>query len=270
MQECRAPETFAVTWEFGEMVSWLTVTLTEADGGAVLELAHEAPVDPQMWTQFGPGAVGVGWDLGLMALGLHLESGAAVDPADRPGVPDDTRGRRVRRRRRGRLGRRRGRRRGRPGAGAGRRPGDRSVLHGDARGRVTTASDASDASDAPDALDALGDPSRRRILELLAGTERTVGELVAGLQERGPISQPAVSQHLAVLRGAGLVRVRPEGTRRFHAVDEDGVAAVRGWLDRLLDPFEQPLDALATEVARGRRARRPGVTGDQPAARRAR
>ncbi|MEI4280829.1 SRPBCC family protein [Klenkia terrae] len=81
VQECRAPESFAATWEFGEMVSWLTVTLTEADGGTVLELAHEAPVDPQMWTQFGPGAVGVGWDLGLMALGLHLESGAPVDPA---------------------------------------------------------------------------------------------------------------------------------------------------------------------------------------------
>lgn len=82
VQECRSPKSFAVTWEFGEMVSWLTVTLTEADGGTVLELAHEAPVDPQLWTQFGPGAVGVGWDLGLMALGLHLESGVPVDPAE--------------------------------------------------------------------------------------------------------------------------------------------------------------------------------------------
>ncbi|MEI4280828.1 metalloregulator ArsR/SmtB family transcription factor [Klenkia terrae] len=123
---------------------------------------------------------------------------------------------------------------------------------------------------AAQALDALGDPTRRRILELLAGTERTVGELVAGLQERGRISQPAVSQHLAALRDAGLVRVRPEGTRRFHAVDNGGVVAVRAWLDRLGDPFDQPLDALATEVARGRRARRGEVPADQPAARRAR
>lgn len=113
-----------------------------------------------------------------------------------------------------------------------------------------------------DAFDALGDPTRRRILELLAGTERTVGELVAAL---GRISQPAVSQHLAVLRDAGLVQVRAEGTRRFHAVDDAAVAAARAWLARLADPFGQPLDALATEVARGRRAR--GVTARADATR---
>ena len=61
------------------MVSWLQVRLTSVDGGTALELAHEAPVDPDMWGQFGPGAVGVGWDLGLMGLGLHLESGTPVD-----------------------------------------------------------------------------------------------------------------------------------------------------------------------------------------------
>ncbi|SDF87489.1 ArsR/SmtB family transcription factor [Klenkia brasiliensis] len=117
-----------------------------------------------------------------------------------------------------------------------------------------------------DPFDALGDPTRRRILELLAGTERTVGEVVGAL---GRMSQPAVSQHLAVLRDAGLVRVRAEGTRRFHAVDEAAVAAAGDWLARLLDPFGQPLDALATEVARGRRAR---ARAAQPAeeARRAR
>ncbi|MEI4273663.1 metalloregulator ArsR/SmtB family transcription factor [Klenkia sp. LSe6-5] len=119
-----------------------------------------------------------------------------------------------------------------------------------------------------DPFDALGDPTRRRILELLAGTERTVGELVAAL---GRISQPAVSQHLAVLRDAGLVRVRAEGTRRFHAVDDAAVAAARAWLARLTDPFDQPLDALATEVARGRRARARGTSVQSPdAARRAR
>ena len=116
---------------------------------------------------------------------------------------------------------------------------------------------------------ALGDPTRRRILELLAGTERTVGEVVSGL---GRFSQPAVSQHLAVLRDAGLVVVRAEGTRRFHRIDPDAVADAQGWLARLVDPFAQPLDALATEVARGRRARRaPDRSTDQPAeARRAR
>jgi hypothetical protein len=63
------------------MMSWLTVTLTPDGQGTRLELAHEAHVDPAMWGQFGPGAVGVGWDLGLMGLGLHLETGAQVDPA---------------------------------------------------------------------------------------------------------------------------------------------------------------------------------------------
>lgn len=81
VERCDQPESFAVTWEFGGMVSWLTVTLAPDDRGTRLELAHEAHVDPGMWGQFGPGAVGVGWDLGLMGLGLHVESGAQVDPA---------------------------------------------------------------------------------------------------------------------------------------------------------------------------------------------
>jgi uncharacterized protein YndB with AHSA1/START domain len=81
VERCEEPESFAVTWEYGEMVSWLEVTLTPADNGTILELVHEAPVDPDLWGQFGPGAVGVGWDLGLMGLGLHVESGAPVDQA---------------------------------------------------------------------------------------------------------------------------------------------------------------------------------------------
>lgn len=79
------------------------------------------------------------------------------------------------------------------------------------------------------------------------------------------MSQPAVSQHLRVLREARLVSVRAEGTRRFYAVDGDGLDAARAWLDRLADPVRhltRPLDALATEVARGRRARRSG-TGER-------
>ena len=62
------------------MLSWLEVTLTPAGERTALELAHEAYVDPDLWGQFGPGAVGVGWDLALMGLGRHIDSGASVDP----------------------------------------------------------------------------------------------------------------------------------------------------------------------------------------------
>ncbi|KHL11104.1 uncharacterized protein YndB with AHSA1/START domain [Mumia flava] len=82
VEECDAPRTLAVTWEFGGTVSWLRVNLLPADDGTTFELVHEAVVDPDMWAQFGPGAVGIGWDLALMGLGLHLDSGAAVDPAE--------------------------------------------------------------------------------------------------------------------------------------------------------------------------------------------
>lgn len=81
VEHCAEPQSFTVTWEFGAMMSWLTVTLTPDGPGTRLELAHEAHVDPEMWGQYGPGAVGVGWDLGLLGLGLHLETGAQVDPA---------------------------------------------------------------------------------------------------------------------------------------------------------------------------------------------
>src|SRR3954454_3651920 len=79
IERCDPPEAFAVTWEWGPMLSWLTVTLSPTDGGTELELAHEAPVDPERWSQYGPGAVGVGWDLGLIGLELHLATGAPVD-----------------------------------------------------------------------------------------------------------------------------------------------------------------------------------------------
>ena len=122
-------------------------------------------------------------------------------------------------------------------------------------------------------FEALGDPTRRQILELLAGGEQPAGTVVATLQARAPISQPAVSQHLKVLREAGLVTVRAEGTRRLYAIDEAGLDAAKAWLARLADPlapFAQPLDALATEVARGRRARRAARRGRQSGERRRR
>ena len=79
VERCDPPASFATTWEMGPMVSWLQVALTPDGDGTALELTHEAPVDPDLWAQFGPGAVGLGWDLGLMALGLLVDSGEPVD-----------------------------------------------------------------------------------------------------------------------------------------------------------------------------------------------
>lgn len=113
-------------------------------------------------------------------------------------------------------------------------------------------------------FEALGDPVRRAILQLVAGGERSAGALVAEIREHTQISQPAVSQHLKVLREARLVRVRSEANRRFYALEPDGLAAAGEWLADLVDPlarFAQPLDALATEVARGKRERRGKSTG---------
>ena len=93
VERCDEPESFAVTWEFGEMMSWLSVTLAPDGMGTMLELAHEAPVDPAMWEQFGPGAVGAGWDLGLMGLGLHLDTGRQVDPETAVTFPASPEGR---------------------------------------------------------------------------------------------------------------------------------------------------------------------------------
>ncbi|WP_378729816.1 ArsR/SmtB family transcription factor [Nocardia brasiliensis] len=108
-------------------------------------------------------------------------------------------------------------------------------------------------------FEALGDPVRRYILELVATGEQPAGTVVAAVQGHTRISQPGISQHLKVLRDAGLVRVRAEGTRRLYTLDPTGVAAAQSWLTGLADPlaqFAQPLDALATEIARGHRARR--------------
>lgn len=106
------------------------------------------------------------------------------------------------------------------------------------------------------ALDVLADPTRRRILELLADGEQTVATVVAALTAERRISQPAVSQHLRRLLDAGVVRVRAQGRTRRYALEPAGIVAAGAWLEALLDgprPFSQPLDALATEVARGRR-----------------
>lgn len=106
------------------------------------------------------------------------------------------------------------------------------------------------------AFDALGDPMRRRIMELLGEGERPAGAVAEILGASFGISQPAVSQHLKVLREAGLVTVRAEGTRRWYGADLDALDGVRAWLERFADGFAGPLDALETELARGKRERR--------------
>lgn len=80
VERCEPPRLVAVTWEMHGDVSWVTVTLDEHEGKTRLTLEHVACVPEALFDQFGPGAVGVGWDLGLMALGLHFEIKAAVDP----------------------------------------------------------------------------------------------------------------------------------------------------------------------------------------------
>jgi uncharacterized protein YndB with AHSA1/START domain len=82
VERCDAPESLAVTWEFGGGMSWLEVRLSKAEDGTVLELVHEAPVDPEMWRQYGPGAVGVGWDGSIYGLGVYLETGEPLAAAD--------------------------------------------------------------------------------------------------------------------------------------------------------------------------------------------
>jgi uncharacterized protein YndB with AHSA1/START domain len=77
---CDPPHRLAVTWEFGGVVSWVSVDLSQNPiGGTLLHLEHVVPVDGH-WEQYGPGAVGVGWDMALMGLGRHLATRTAVDP----------------------------------------------------------------------------------------------------------------------------------------------------------------------------------------------
>jgi DNA-binding transcriptional ArsR family regulator len=96
-----------------------------------------------------------------------------------------------------------------------------------------------------DALEALADPTRRRVVELLSAREMTAGQIA----DRFPSSRPAVSRHLRLLREAGVVEVRAEGTRRVYALRRDTIAAAEAWL-------RQRLDALDTELRRGRHGKR--------------
>ena len=105
------------------------------------------------------------------------------------------------------------------------------------------------------AFDVLGDRVRRRILELLAAGEQPSGAISAVIQGEFGITQPAVSMHLRVLRDNGFATVRAEGARRLYAVDTEPLREVDAWLDHFRGFWTQHLDALATELARGRRER---------------
>ena len=102
------------------------------------------------------------------------------------------------------------------------------------------------------ALEALADPTRRRIVELLAERERDAGEIASYFD----VSRPAVSRHLRVLRETGLVRSRGEAQRRVYSLEPAPLAEVDAWLSRYRSFWTNRLDALDTEIRRGRRRRR--------------
>jgi DNA-binding transcriptional ArsR family regulator len=99
------------------------------------------------------------------------------------------------------------------------------------------------------AFTALADPTRRRVFEKLSSGPKSVGAIARGL----PVSRPAVSQHLRVLKEAGLVADRAEGTRRVYSIDPHGLGALRKWLDQFWDAA---LQAYADEVAKTEKMRR--------------
>jgi DNA-binding transcriptional ArsR family regulator len=99
------------------------------------------------------------------------------------------------------------------------------------------------------AMNALGDPTRRAIFEQLARGPKAVGELANAV----PVSRPAVSQHLRVLKSAGLVSERPDGTRRVYRVDRDGIAALRAYFEGFWDQALADFQAEAEATERSKR-----------------
>ena len=111
------------------------------------------------------------------------------------------------------------------------------------------------------AFDILGDPVRRRLLELLADGERSAGSLTEAIQAEFGLSQPGVSQHLRVLRESGFAKVRREGTRWMYHSEPAALDEVDAWLARVRRQWQPAFDALATEVARGKKQRREAARG---------
>ena len=104
-----------------------------------------------------------------------------------------------------------------------------------------------------DTFAAIADPTRRQVLDLLSRRERAAGELGAAFPS---VSQPGMSRHLRVLREAGLVEGRQEAQRRVYSLRPEPLAEIDEWLGRYRALWEQRLDALHAEVARGKRERR--------------
>ncbi|MCL3859887.1 metalloregulator ArsR/SmtB family transcription factor [Actinotalea sp. K2] len=101
------------------------------------------------------------------------------------------------------------------------------------------------------ALDVLGDPVRRRLVEILAAGDRPAGEVSAVVEAEFGISQPAVARHLRVLRDAGTVTRRADGPRRIYSLDRAVIEDLESVVDRYRSLWAQRLDALDTEIARG-------------------
>jgi DNA-binding transcriptional ArsR family regulator len=114
------------------------------------------------------------------------------------------------------------------------------------------------------AFDVHGDPGRRRIHELLAPDEPAPGEVVAVIHDEFGISPPAVSPHRRTLRETGFASVRPAGARRLYSLEPTAIDEVDQWVGQVRAFWDQRLDALATELARGKRARRTAATRPAP------
>ena len=114
-------------------------------------------------------------------------------------------------------------------------------------------------------MDALGDPVRRRLVELLADGERPAGDLAAAAGAEFGISQPAVSRHLRVLREAGVVTARAHGTSRLYAMRAEPLDDLGRWVASVRRAWSSRLDALGTEVARGHRTARTSPPVERPA-----
>ena len=117
------------------------------------------------------------------------------------------------------------------------------------------------------AFDVLGDPVRRRILDLLAGGETSAGDVVEVVGREFGITQPAVSRQLRILREHGFATVRPEGARRLYSIDPGGLDDADRQLERYRTMWTAGLAALHTEVARGKRSRRTAagrITREEP------
>ena len=120
-------------------------------------------------------------------------------------------------------------------------------------------------------MDVLGDPVRRRLVELLAEGRRPAGELAAAVGAEFGISQPATSRHLRLLREAGVVESVAQGPVRLYAVRQESLDAIADWVEDVRRFWSGRLDALDTEIARGHRAARSGEPrgprGPQPGGR---